>query len=174
MGREKTGPVQHRIRRIGPQELPVVQKLAQQIWPAVYPSIISEAQIDYMLTVWYPPAAMAREMEQRGTSYALIEVTGHGAVGYVSVEPYPAEVCFINKLYLLPEWHGQGLGAAALEWTREAARAMGCSRLRLRVNKANAPAIRAYLRAGFEFVEDLCTDIGSGFVMDDYLLERAV
>ena len=51
---------------------------------------------------------------------------------------------------------------------------MGCTRLQLRVNKANASAIRAYCRAGFTFVEDVCTDIGNGFVMDDYRLERPV
>ncbi len=174
LGQRSKTAVEHRIRRIGPEELPVVEKLARQIWPAVYPGIISHAQIDYMLTVWYSPSAMAREMELRGTWFALIEVSGHGPVGYVSVEPHAEGVCFINKLYLLPEWHGHGLGASALEWTRRAARQMGCTRLQLRVNKANAPAIRAYRRAGFVFVEDVCTDIGSGFVMDDYRLERSV
>lgn len=174
LGHGPKAAVEHRIRRIGPEELPVVEKLARQIWPAVYPGIISQAQIDYMLTVWYPPSAMAREMELRGTWFALIEASGHGPVGYVSVELHPEGVCFINKLYLLPEWHGHGLGASALEWTREAARQMGCTRLQLRVNKANAPAIRAYRRAGFVFLEDVCTDIGSGFVMDDFRLERPV
>jgi GNAT superfamily N-acetyltransferase len=174
LGRTTKSTVEHCIRCIGPEDLSVVEKLARQIWPAVYPSIISAAQIDYMLTVCYAPSAMAREMEQRGTWFALIDVSDHGPVGYVSVEPHAESICFINKLYLLPEWHGYGLGASALEWTREAARMMGCTRLQLRVNKANASAIRAYCRAGFTFVEDVCTDIGNGFVMDDYRLERPV
>ncbi|MCA1964600.1 MAG: GNAT family N-acetyltransferase [Prosthecobacter sp.] len=174
LGLKAKSSTQHHIRRIGPQELPVVEKLARQIWPAVYPGIISQAQIDYMLTVWYQPSAMAREMELRGTWFALIEAAGHGPVGYLSLEPQQPGICFINKLYLLPDWHGCGLGAIALEWCRQAARQMGLTRLQLRVNKANAPAIRAYRRAGFTFVEDICTDIGSGFVMDDYRLECPV
>lgn len=174
LGQTAKCAVAHRIRRIGYEELPVVEKLARQIWPVVYPRLISAAQIDYMLTVYYATSGMAREMEQRGTWFALIEITDQGPVGYVSVEPHAEGVCFINKLYLLPEWQGYGLGAAALAWTREAARQMGCKRLQLRVNKANASAIRAYCRAGFVFVEDICTDIGSGFVMDDYLLECPV
>ena len=49
-----------------------------------------------------------------------------------------------------------------------------CQRLQLRVNKANATAIRAYQRFGFAIIEDICTDIGSGFVMDDYRMELAL
>jgi RimJ/RimL family protein N-acetyltransferase len=51
---------------------------------------------------------------------------------------------------------------------------MGCTHLQLRVNKANSPAIRAYQRAGFTFLDDVCTDIGSGFVMDDFRMEKPV
>ena len=164
-----------RIRRIAADELPMVQKLGHKIWAQCYPGIISEQQIDYMLSIWYQPAAMAREMELRDVWYALVEVAGHGAVGYVSFEKYPAtELCFINKLYLLAEMHGRGLGCLILDWVSDRAREMGCKHLQLRVNKANAPAIRAYLRAGFVFLDDVCSDIGSGFVMDDFRMEKAL
>jgi RimJ/RimL family protein N-acetyltransferase len=174
LGRPAREPITAcRIRRIDAMELPVVQKLAHRIWPAVYPGIISQAQIDYMLAVWYHPSAMAREMELRGTWFALIEAAGQGPLGYLSFERYPdSDICFINKLYLLPDMHGRGMGAAALGWTAERAQELGCQRLQLRVNKANSPAIRAYQRAGFQFVEDVCTDIGSGFVMDDFRMEK--
>jgi len=175
LGKGDRPRLESRIRRIGADELPIIQKLAHRIWPEVYPGIITHAQIDYMLTVWYHPSAMAREMETRGTWFALIEVVGHGSVGYVSFERYAGtDICFINKLYLLPEMHGRGLGAAALEWVRDRAREMGCTHLQLRVNKANSPAIRAYQRAGFTFLDDVCTDIGSGFVMDDFRMEKPV
>jgi GNAT superfamily N-acetyltransferase len=173
LGQAEKPTVETRIRRIAADELPIVQKLGHQIWAECYPGIISEQQIDYMLSIWYQPAAMAREMELRGVWYALLEVAGHGPVGYVSFEKYPdTDLCFINKLYLLAEVSGRGLGAMMLDWTADRAREQGCQRLQLRVNKANAPAIRAYLRAGFVFLNDVCSDIGSGFVMDDFLMEK--
>jgi ribosomal protein S18 acetylase RimI-like enzyme len=46
------------------------------------------------------------------------------------------------------------------------------SKIRLRVNRGNHLAIRAYQRAGFEITEELCNDIGGGFVMDDYVMVR--
>jgi len=173
LGKVSSSVTEWRIRRIDVEELPIVQKLAQRIWPAVYPGIITHAQIDYMLSIWYQPSAMVREMQTRGTWFALIEAAGHGAVGYLSFERYPdTDICFINKLYLAPEMHGQGLGARALDWIHARARELGCGRLQLRVNKANAIAVRAYQRAGFHFLEDVCTDIGSGFVMDDFRMEK--
>jgi ribosomal protein S18 acetylase RimI-like enzyme len=159
------------IRVIGPAELPTLVNLARPIWNACYPGIISQAQIDYMLSVWYQPDALLREMTGRGAVFALIE-SDHTPVGYIGLEPRSQDrVLFLSKLYLLPQYHGIGLGRFALDWVKTQAAARHCSLIRLRVNKNNAPAIRAYLRAGFHFVEDLCSDIGNGFVMDDYLLE---
>lgn len=172
---DRAATVEARIRRIGADELGTVRALAYRIWPAHYPGIITEAQIDYMLAVWYEIGALKREVEERGVCYALIEAGGAGAVGYIGCEPQPgSDVLFLSKLYLLPEWHGHGIGQIGLTWVQELARTRGCRVVRLRVNKANTSAIRAYLRHGFHFVEDLCTDIGSGFVMDDFLMERSV
>jgi GNAT superfamily N-acetyltransferase len=175
LGREaRLAPVA-RVRRIGPEELPVVQRLGWDIWRACYPGILSEAQIDYMLSIWYQPDAMAREMVSRDVWYALVEAESRGPVGYLSFELYPgSDVVFLNKLYLQPAVHGLGLGAVALDWTAQRARELGARRLQLRVNKRNAQAIRAYRRAGFAFLEDVCTDIGSGFVMDDFLMEKVL
>jgi GNAT superfamily N-acetyltransferase len=168
-------PLTARIRRIGADELPVVQRLGHEIWHAYYPGIISEEQIRYMLSIWYQPSSMAHEMQARDVWYALVETVGPKAIGYVSFEKLLFEpVLFINKLYLLPEVHGHGLGGVTLRWTEERAREMRCKAVRLRVNKRNAPAIRSYLRAGFRFIEDIVSDIGSGFVMDDYVMEKAV
>lgn len=164
-----------RIRRIGPEELPTVQKLAHAIWLACYPGIIPDGQIHYMLSIWYQPGSMAHEMNARDVWYALVEVEARGAVGYISVEKLMAEpVLFINKLYLLPEVHGLGLGGLTLRWSEDRARDMNCRAVRLRVNKRNAIAIRSYLRHGFRFVEDVVSDIGSGYVMDDYVMEKPV
>lgn len=175
LGKQVRSAVITRIRRIVADELPTVQALAHRIWPQCYPGIITAKQIDYMLSIWYQPDAMAREMEHRGVWYALIEAAAYGTVGYVSFEHYPGtDILFINKLYLLQELHGRGIGAAAIQWAAERAKEMRCRRLQLRVNKANAAAIRAYQRAGFVILEAVCTDIGSGFVMDDYRMEKVL
>jgi GNAT superfamily N-acetyltransferase len=172
---ERPPPVITRIRRIHQSELPIIKSLAHQIWPRCYPGIIPDRQISYMLSIWYDIGAMAREMQARDVWFALIEAENHGPVGYLSIERVHREpVIFINKLYVLTDMHGCGIGATALDWIAARAIEQGCTHLRLRVNKRNALAIRAYLRGGFTFKEDVVTDIGSGFVMDDYVMEKLV
>jgi ribosomal protein S18 acetylase RimI-like enzyme len=44
----------------------------------------------------------------------------------------------------------------------------------LTVNKNNVNAIKAYEKMGFRNVGSLVQDIGDGFVMDDYAMEKTV
>jgi GNAT superfamily N-acetyltransferase len=78
----------------------------------------------------------------------------------------------LHKLYLLPELHGGGLGSRMLKHCADEARRLGAHRLMLAVNKRNHRAIAAYRRNGFAVAEAVVTDIGGGFVMDDYLMAR--
>jgi ribosomal protein S18 acetylase RimI-like enzyme len=54
------------------------------------------------------------------------------------------------------------------------AREGGLRKIVLTVNKNNTNAIRAYERIGFKKTGSLVQDIGSGFVMDDYAMEKTV
>lgn len=155
------------------EQLPLIRELAFEIWPRVYPGIISEAQIGYMLELRYNLDVLRADME-KGVRFALVMLGGQ-AVGFTAFEPRVEDgEAFLHKLYLLPEMAGQGFGAQALEWVTEQARLLGLQHLKLFVNKHNAGAIRAYLRNGFIFHEDKITDIGDGFVMDDYVMVKEV
>lgn len=46
----------------------------------------------------------------------------------------------------------------------------GKDKITLTVNKNNLNSISIYKRMGFEIEGELITDIGGGFVMDDYLM----
>lgn len=166
----------HRItvRPVERTELGIVRQLAGYIWPRVYPGIISDDQIHYMLERFYDLGTMWEEMEHRGVCYAFIEIDGRPS-GYLSFEALGVEKsAFLHKLYVMPEFHGIGAGAFALDWVEHAAARSGLRQVKLRVNKNNAQAIRAYLRRGFQFVGDEVSDIGCGFVMDDYWMEKPV
>lgn len=159
---------------IGAGKLSHVRDLAHEIWPQVYPGIISQEQIDYMLNLRYDLEVLMADVATRGVRYALIHHQKQ-VVGYVAFEPRMKEgEAFLHKLYLVPEAAGKGIGAAALDWVTEQAAALELSKVRLFVNKLNAPAVRAYMRNGFVFEEDVVTDIGSGFVMDDYAMVKTL
>ena len=48
--------------------------------------------------------------------------------------------------------------------------AEGSSSVYLTVNKGNDDTIAIYRKWGFEIIDSVVTDIGGGFVMDDYIM----
>jgi ribosomal protein S18 acetylase RimI-like enzyme len=153
--------------RATPTDIALLQVLAGRIWRAHYPSIISVEQIEYMLDRMYGADVIEQEM-RAGTCWELIR-DGEGAVGFLSYSlDHTAARFKLHKLYVLVERHGQGLGRAGLARVMGVAAALGAREVSLYVNKKNQKAIRAYERAGFTVAESVTSEIGGGFVMDDY------
>ncbi|HKI70128.1 MAG TPA: GNAT family N-acetyltransferase [Verrucomicrobiae bacterium] len=165
---------QQQITRATEADLPAVSKLANVIWRACYPGMITTAQIDYMLARMYSLNALCEEICSQGIRYDQLFVNGDLA-GFASCGPTAEpDVIKLHKLYLLPELHGRGLGSLLLQQVEQEVRAAGGRRLILSVNKHNAKAIATYRRNGFAIVGSVVTDIGAGFVMDDYVMAKAL
>ena len=163
---------QVRIVQAAEADLPTVAGLAGVIWRACYPGIITLAQIDYMLGRMYALDVMRDEIRSQGIRYDLMSVSGRPA-GFAAYGPTSeAGVIKLHKLYLLPELHGCGLGSRLLQHVEREVRQNGARRLILSVNKRNTKAIAAYKRSGFIVAETVVTDIGGGFVMDDYVMAK--
>ncbi|MGB7769573.1 MAG: bifunctional aminotransferase class I/II-fold pyridoxal phosphate-dependent enzyme/GNAT family N-acetyltransferase [Verrucomicrobiia bacterium] len=166
-------------------DLSAIAELAGFIWRACYPGIITRAQIDYMLARMYALDTMREEIRAQGIHYDLLLVDGEPS-GFASYGPTEAGTLRrgvriaqravptfkLHKLYLLPELHGRGLGSRLLQHCEQEVRATGARRLILSVNRRNPKAIAAYQRNGFVIAESLVTDIGGGFVMDDYIMAK--
>ena len=160
------------IRRADLADLPTVMRLAHDIWHRHYPGIISVEQIDYMLTTGYSRHALSAFVTDPTRGLALAERAGE-PLGFCAWYP-PAEprTMKLDKLYVLPEMHGQGIGRALIEHVARAARAVGCSTLILNVNRNNQSSVRAYERCGFTIRESGDFAIGNGFVMEDFIMAR--
>jgi GNAT superfamily N-acetyltransferase len=155
-------------------DIPVVAELAHRIWHRHYPGIISHGQIDYMLARGYSPEALARFLHDDGAGLALARAAGQPlgfAAWYRAETPATTK---LDKLYVLQEWHGHGIGRRLIDHVESQARADGATTLVLNVNKRNASAIAAYRKCGFAVHEEVEVDIGSGFVMDDFVMGKAL
>ena len=167
-----TQPDRKRIVRATESDLPAISKLAGVIWRACYPGMITHAQIDYMLARMYAPEVLRDEIHSQEIRYDCLLVDGKLA-GFASCGPASERgVVKLHKLYLLPEMHGCGLGSRLLQHVEREVRAGAGRRLILSVNKRNTRAITAYQRNGFVIAESVVTDIGGGFVMDDYVMAK--
>lgn len=153
-------------------DISTVAVLASEIWNEYYVSLIGQAQVDYMVAKFQSVEAM-QEQIRNGYQYFLMQYDG-APVGYLAVQPQPAQASlFISKLYLHRNARGSGTGRAAMAFIEELARQQGFGRLWLTVNKGN-PAIQAYERLGFRVAEAIVMDIGNGYVMDDFRMEKSL
>jgi GNAT superfamily N-acetyltransferase len=164
----------------------LISRLATEIWRLAYPGIISLDQIEYMLKQMYDPALLCSEIESRNLHYSILEIDGvpegFTAYGLFENDP-PADIeppasssgaLMLHKLYLHPRHHGRGLGRRMMK-CMEADAALtpfSAQRVILRVNKRNLKAINAYRRIEYEISGTICSEIGSGFVMDDYWMTK--
>jgi GNAT superfamily N-acetyltransferase len=162
--------VQAEIRPLAPQEAEALASLARAIWLAHYPAIISLEQIEYMLGQRYRPEVIRAELAGGEALWDVLWIGGAMA-GFSSYfrTGNPGEMK-LDKLYVRPDLQRHGYGGQLIARAAEVARAGGCTRLVLAVNKRNAGAIAAYRKHGFAVVDAVVKDIGGGFAMDDYIM----
>ena len=160
------------LRFVSEEEIPSVAELASGIWHEYFPIILSDEQIDYMVERFQSSDAMLEQVHEKGYHYAYI-TEGDDILGYTAVCPR-GDCLFLSKLYLKKENRGKGLGSASLQLIFQYARENGFRSVCLTVNKHNDKAISAYRRNGMEVIHSICTDIGDGFVMDDYVMEKVL
>jgi len=154
------------------QQIEAVAGLAHEIWYEYYVALIGRAQVDYMVAKFQSSAAVAAQVRE-GYDYFLIQLDGQIG-GYCAVQSEPANrSLFLSKLYLLRDARGGGTGRVCMEFIEQLARRRGLNLLWLTVNKGN-PAVKSYERLGFRIAADLVMDIGDGFVMDDYRMEKSL
>lgn len=152
-------------------EIPELLALARDTWQHHYPAIISQAQIDYMLEQRYSEGLVRSQLGAEGIWWDVIRRDGE-LVGFAQYELADAGSMKLDKLYVRYALRGLGLGSTLLRHVENEARAKGRHRLFLQVNKNNQSAVGAYRKNGFEVAREIVVDIGGGFVMDDFVMEK--
>lgn len=157
--------------------------LARRIWDAHYPSIISQEQIDYMFVRGYAPEALSKQLND-GHRFLLASkndtLLGFLSLSHVSLVGHPLlrgeddseGSYFLHKFYLAPELQGKGIGKAMLK--ESLLRMPLIQRLRLQVARKNINSWNFYLKQGFTIEREADFDVGNGFQMNDYVMEKII
>ena len=148
--------------------------LAGKIWREHYTPLIGSEQVAYMLDKFQSAEVMFRQITEEGYRYYGIfhEET---LAGYCAVKPCKDDASiFLSKLYVALKFRGLGLGKRLLEHAIDECNLPGEVTVWLTVNKGNATTIAVYRKLGFHIADEIVTDIGNGFVMDDYKMEKKI
>ena len=163
-----------RLDAMAEADFKTVASLGAAIWRKHYSTIVSMAQIDYMLAERYSPENLCEYLGAEDRWFEILRVSEE-PVGYCSyaLTANPGEMK-LEQLYLLEEYRGKRLGGFMLRHVEAEARKRNIRLLMLQVNKRNEGVIAIYRKAGFRVREAAVFDIGNGYFMDDYVMEKAI
>jgi ribosomal protein S18 acetylase RimI-like enzyme len=161
------------LRPVSLNHLDALRELGQQIWREHYVPIIGAEQVEHMVALRFAPEALLGYIGARDRWFKVL-LLGEKMTGYTSYALDGAGGLKLEQLYIETHARGRGLGGTVLGQVESAARDRGCDRVWLTVNRHNASAITVYRHRGYEIERAAVFDIGGGFVMDDYVMTKAV
>lgn len=157
------------IRKAYPADIPLIRDMAYQIWPQTYGSILSQEQLDYMLNLLYSEKVLHEQIE--GNIEFIIAYDGVHPVGFASFGLVEPTIYKLHKIYVLTSQQGKGTGRFIIEQLIKAMKAKGATALQLNVNRQNN-AKNFYEKLGFVVMKEEDVDIGNGYYMNDYVMEK--
>ena len=148
------------------KEIKETAALAAIIWKNHFTPLIGSAQVDYMLDKFQSEKAIRQQIENGYLYFALM--LEEKQIGYTGFR-LDTDCLFLSKLYIQKEYRGNGYSRLMLEQAEKIAKQNDRPIIRLTCNRHNDGSVAVYKKAGFQIVREEKTDIGSGFIMDDYV-----
>jgi len=151
-------------------EVEEFHRLAHKIWPVTFKNILSEVQIAYMLQLMYSEESLVKQQED-GCKLYLLQADEQN-IGYLSIQHNKENTSKtkVHKIYVLPEFHGTGAGRFLMDFALAEAKRENAQAVFLNVNRYNN-AIGFYEHYGFNKMYSEDIDIGSGHLMEDWVME---
>lgn len=154
-------------------DVATIREIAFKTWPNTYGEILSKEQLDYMLGKFYEPALL-EESILNGHVFTMAYEDDF-CLGYAGYQHnyLDKNVTRLNKLYLLPESQGKGMGKMLIDTVEAAAKDNGSDIVTLNVNRFNKAA-SFYKKMGFEIVAEADIELDFGYLMEDFIMEKKV
>ncbi len=157
------------IRKASVADIPMIREMAEVVFRHTYASILSPAQMEYMMDWMYSEDSLRKQMAEQtffvedGRGYASLRPDGRTDDGRVRFH--------LEKLYVLPQFQKTGLGRRLFESAAAEARTVagGPCVLELNVNRNN-PSLSFYEHLGMRRACQGDFPIGGGFYMNDYIM----
>ena len=160
------------LKQASTADLNTIQEIVNKTWPITYGEILSKEQLDYMMDLIYSDESLIKQIQnQEQLFYIVNEETS--VIAFIAIEHnYKNEaVTRIHKIYILPEAQGKGIGKLLIDAVQKLATENNSTSLSLNVNRFNK-ALAFYQKLGFEIIAEENIEIGNGYLMEDYKMEK--
>ncbi len=158
-----------KITKASIADIPLIRKLTFKVWPQTYASVLSQDQISYMLEMMYSESSLKKQMTE-GSQFIFV-YDDDEPVGFAAYQEISPRKWKLHKIYILQSQQGKGTGKFVIDHMIDEIRGQGAITLELQVNRNNK-AKGFYEKLGFTEREQIKLDIGDGFFMDDFVMEK--
>ncbi len=155
-----------KLKEADTKHIQTIAELAKITWNQHYSSIISQAQIQYMLDKMYSQESLNEQILVKKHRFFIIE-SFEKAIGFISLYKEQDRDWFLSKFYINQLHSRQGYGTLVFN---EIVQLTEAKKIKLTVNRQNFKAINFYFKLGF-FIETVADfDIGGGYEMNDFVM----
>jgi predicted N-acetyltransferase YhbS len=134
------------IREMKPKDIEAVQRVARESWKTTYSGIIPMEIQESFLRSAYSDGMMHKRLEV--SSLYVAEESGE-VVGFANFSTVKqGNIAELGAIYLLPEYHGEGIGTALLQ--EGIKNLKGAQSLIADVEKENKSGVTFYEAKGFQ------------------------
>jgi ribosomal protein S18 acetylase RimI-like enzyme len=157
------------VRNAAKDDILLINTLAKKIWPVTYSEILSPEQLEYMLDLIYSPTALQKQFDT-GHKFLIVE-EGDKPVAFADYSLLKDNIYKLHKIYVSPGQQGRGIGKLLIDHVIQKIKEQNATSLLLNVNRYNK-AKGMYERLGFTVIGEEDIDIGKGYFMNDFVMEK--
>lgn len=151
--------------------IPSIISIAKVTWNKTYRNIISQAQIDYMLQLFYNEKTLYEQINHPQHHFWVLTHQNE-LIGYAQCieDENDCKVLKLSKLYVSPNTQQKGAGKLLMINIERACDTLNKSILTLNVNRQNT-AKTFYEKMGFKVVEEIDIPLGN-YWLNDYVMQK--
>ena len=157
------------IREATKEDIATIHALANKTWRVAYKEILSPQQLAYMLDRIYSEPSLQQQFDTG--HHFLIAEEDNIPIAFADYNHLKESIYKLQKIYALPEQQGKGIGKFLINYIIETVKQKGATVLLLNVNRHNK-AKEFYEHLGFTVIGEEDIDIGEGYFMNDFIMEK--
>ena len=168
-----------RITPLTISDVPILRGIARDTFTETFSEANKAEDMDRYLAERFSEDQLARELSNPESFFYVAEVNGH-VVGYLKLntahaqtEPQAADALEIERIYVLSNYHGNGIGQALYHHAMSVAQGRKASYVWLGVWEHNHRALRFYEKNGFTAFGTHIFQLGND-QQTDILMQKSV
>lgn len=163
------------VRKATDDDTSVIREIAYEVWPIAYETILTPEQLDFMLQKFYDTESLLHQINVLHHRFIIAEDNDKNPVGFASYAPHTDDdkIFHLHKIYVRVTNQKLHVGRNLLEYIFNHLHSMKARALQLNVNRHNS-AIQFYQKMGFEIIRSEDIDIGKGYFMNDFVMEKKI